>query len=114
MSLSPRPPLDLLDGDFYLDPYATYAWHRENEPVAWDAVNELWGVFRYDDIVDIETRDREFINSDRNKGGYRPNLPADPAIIGWTTRCTRSAARSSAAASRRARSRAARTTSVRS
>jgi cytochrome P450 family 142 subfamily A polypeptide 1 len=82
MFLSPRPPLDLLDGDFYLDPYATYAWHRENAPVAWDAVNELWGVFRYDDIVDIETRDREFISSDTAKGGYRPNLPADPAIIG--------------------------------
>ncbi len=82
MSLSPRPALDLLDGDFYLDPYATYAWHRENAPVAWDEVNELWGVFRYDDIVDIETRDREFINSDTAKGGYRPNLPADPAIIG--------------------------------
>ena len=80
--MSPRPPLDLLDGDFYLDPYATYAWHRENAPVAWDEVNELWGVFRYDDIVDIETRDREFISSDTNKGGYRPNLPADPAIIG--------------------------------
>jgi cytochrome P450 family 142 subfamily A polypeptide 1 len=82
MFVTARPPLDLLEGDFYLDPYATYAWHRENEPVAWDPINELWGVFRYDDIVDIETRDREFINSDRQKGGYRPNLPADPAIIG--------------------------------
>jgi cytochrome P450 family 142 subfamily A polypeptide 1 len=82
MFVTARPPLDLLEGEFYLDPYETYAWHRENEPVAWDAVNELWGVFRYDDIVDIETRDREFISSDREKGGYRPNLPADPAIIG--------------------------------
>ena len=80
--MSPRPALDLLDGDFYLDPYETYAWHRENAPVAWDSINELWGVFRYDDIVEIESHDRDFINSDQNKGGYRPNLPADPAIIG--------------------------------
>lgn len=76
------PALDLLDGDFYLDPYETYAWHREEAPVAWDSSNELWGVFRYDDIVEIESHDRDFINSDQQKGGYRPNLPADPAIIG--------------------------------
>ncbi len=80
--MSARPALDLLDGDFYLDPYATYAWHREHAPVAWDSINELWGVFRYDDIVEIESHDRDFINSDQKKGGYRPNLPADPAIIG--------------------------------
>ncbi|HXY28072.1 MAG TPA: cytochrome P450, partial [Acidimicrobiales bacterium] len=41
-----------------------------------------WGVSRYDDIVRIE-KDREtFISSDTEKGGYRPNIPADPAIIG--------------------------------
>ncbi len=34
--LTQRPALDLLDGDFYLDPYADYAWFRENDPVAWD------------------------------------------------------------------------------
>ena len=77
-----RPALDLLDGEWYLDPYESYAWHREHAPVAWDEVNELWGIFRYDDIVEIETNDKAFINSDQNKGGYRPNLPADPAIIG--------------------------------
>jgi cytochrome P450 family 142 subfamily A polypeptide 1 len=82
MLVSPRPALDLLDGDWYLDPYETYAWHRENAPVAWDEINELWGIFRYDDIVEIETNDGVFISSDQNKGGYRPNLPADPAIIG--------------------------------
>jgi cytochrome P450 family 142 subfamily A polypeptide 1 len=74
--------LDLLDADLHLNPYATYAWLRANRPVCWDPINELWGISRYDDVVDIERRKDTFISSDQNKGGYRPNLPADPALIG--------------------------------
>ncbi len=75
--------IDLLDGDFYASgPYETYRWLRANQPVCWDAINELWGISRYDDIVEIERRKDVFISSDQQKGGYRPNLPADPAIIG--------------------------------
>ena len=75
--------IDLLDGGFYVDdPHTTYAWMREHAPLYWDATNELWGVSRYDDIVEIEKRKDRFINSDQTKGGYRPNIPADPAIIG--------------------------------
>ncbi len=75
--------IDLLDGDLYAgDPYATYAWMREHAPVYWDAGNELWGIARYDDIVEIEKAKDVFINSDQKKGGYRPNLPSDPSIIG--------------------------------
>ena len=55
---------------------------RENEPVYWDEVNELWGISRYDDIVAIERDKTTFINSDQIKGGYRPNIAADPSIIG--------------------------------
>jgi cytochrome P450 family 142 subfamily A polypeptide 1 len=75
--------VDLLDGNLYADgPYETYAWLRDNAPVYWDPINELWGVSRYDDIVEIERRKDVFINSDQAKGGYRPNIPADAAIIG--------------------------------
>jgi len=78
-----RPELDLLDGSFYVDdPYSAYAWMREHEPVYWDAVNELWALTRHDDIVEVEKHKELFINSDTVKGGYRPNIPADPAIIG--------------------------------
>lgn len=79
--VDPRP-LDILDGDFYVnDPYSRYAWLRENSPCHWDGVNELWVVTRYDDIVTVELDKHLFISSDRNKGGFRPNIPADTSII---------------------------------
>jgi len=75
--------IDLLDGEMYAaGPYQTYAWLREHAPAYWDAGNALWGISRYDDVLDIERRKDVFISSDTKKGGYRPNIPADPAIIG--------------------------------
>ncbi|MEZ5238738.1 MAG: cytochrome P450 [Microthrixaceae bacterium] len=75
--------IDLLDGQWYAsDPHPDYAWMREHAPAYWDPVNELWGISRYDDIVRVEQHKAQFINSDQDKGGYRPNIPADPAIIG--------------------------------
>ena len=80
--VDPRP-LDILDGGFYVnDPYSRYAWLRENSPCHWDGINELWVLTRYDDIVAVETDKQLFVSSDREKGGYRPNLPADQSIIG--------------------------------
>lgn len=74
--------IDLLAGDFYVqDPYSTYRWMRAEAPVYWDATNELWGVSRYDDIVEIEKRNDIFVNSDPTHG-YRPKIGADPSIIG--------------------------------
>jgi cytochrome P450 family 142 subfamily A polypeptide 1 len=79
----PEAAIDLLDGDFYASgPYEAYAWLRENAPLYWDSTNELWGISRYDDVVDIEKRKDVFISSDKVKGGFRPNLPADDSLIG--------------------------------
>jgi cytochrome P450 family 142 subfamily A polypeptide 1 len=78
-----RMDVDLVGPDLYAgDPYPTYAWMRANEPVYWDEVNELWGIARYDDVIRIEKDKETFISSDTEKGGYRPNIPADAAIIG--------------------------------
>jgi cholest-4-en-3-one 26-monooxygenase len=71
--------LDLLDGDLYAgDPEPAYAHLRAERPVYWDATNQLWGISRYQDIVAIEKDPATW----RNAGGYRPNIPADPSIIG--------------------------------
>ena len=82
-AVTDRPALDLLDGSSYVEgAYERYAWFREHEPVTWDDVNELWGVFRYADVEHVEAHDDVFISSDTTKGGYRPNIPADPALLG--------------------------------
>ena len=80
--IDPRP-LDILDGDFYVnDPYSRYAWLRNNDPIHFDEINQLWCVALYDDIVAIEKDKTTFINSGQEAGGYRPNIAADGSIIG--------------------------------
>ncbi len=76
------PDPDLLDPAFYVNPYETYAYMRDHAPVWWDPVNEIWGIFGYDEVVEVERNKKVFINSDQVAGGYRPKTPADPSIIG--------------------------------
>jgi cytochrome P450 family 142 subfamily A polypeptide 1 len=71
--------VDLLDGEMYAnDPWSVYARLRAEAPVYHDAANGLWGISRHADIFDIERDPRLW----RNGGGYRPQLPADPSMIG--------------------------------
>ncbi|MFC9969668.1 cytochrome P450 [Spirillospora sp. NPDC127200] len=71
--------VDLLDGGMYAtDPWSVYRWLRAEAPVYHDAENGLWGVSRHADIFAIE-RDAKLW---RNSGGYRPQLPSDPSMIG--------------------------------
>ena len=59
------------------NPYEMYDYFLEHEPIRFDEKNELWEVFRYDDIVAIERDAETFINGE----GVRPNIPPDPGMI---------------------------------
>jgi len=59
------------------NPYEMYDYFLEHEPLYFDAKNEVWEVFRYDDIVAIERDTETFINGE----GVRPNIPPDPGMI---------------------------------
>ncbi len=59
------------------NPHEMYDYFLEHEPIYFDEKNEVWEVFRYDDIVTIERDTETFINAE----GVRPNIPGDPAMI---------------------------------
>ncbi len=54
MTTIDAPTINLLDPQFYVDPYAAYRWLRDNDPVHWDAAHRIWGVSRYEDVVEVE------------------------------------------------------------
>jgi cytochrome P450 family 142 subfamily A polypeptide 1 len=57
------PPINLLDPQFYVDPFEAYRWLRDNEPVFWDPVQRIWGVSRYEDVVEVEKNTRRYSSS---------------------------------------------------
>ena len=59
------------------NPYEMYDYFLEHEPIRFDEKNEVWEVFRYDDIVTIERDTETFINGE----GVRPGIPPDPGMI---------------------------------
>jgi cytochrome P450 family 142 subfamily A polypeptide 1 len=70
--------VNLLDGRFYAaDPYPTYRQLRDETPVYRDAVNGLWGISRYHDIVDIEKNTARYTSSN----GSRPRIVGDVSSI---------------------------------
>lgn len=48
------PSINVLDPQFYVDPWAAYARLRDEAPVFWDPVQQMWAVSRHEDIVAIE------------------------------------------------------------
>lgn len=62
------PSINLLDPQFYVDPWEAYRWLRANDPVHWDPVHRLWGVSRHRDIVEIEKNTELYTSFD----GSRP------------------------------------------
>lgn len=52
---------NVLDPGFYAgDPYAAYAWLRDNDPVAWDEVNGTWLLSKYADVAYVSKNPKLF------------------------------------------------------
>jgi cytochrome P450 family 142 subfamily A polypeptide 1 len=68
--VTPTSPVNVLDPEFYVDPWDAYRWLREEAPVFWDPVQKLWAISRYDDIIAIEVDGARY-SSFR---GSRPHL----------------------------------------
>jgi cytochrome P450 family 142 subfamily A polypeptide 1 len=60
-----NPKVRLHDRFFYVDPHSQFRWLRENAPVYWDetADSGLWGVSRYEDIMEVSRRPDVFCSS---------------------------------------------------
>lgn len=49
-----RPQVNVLDPDFYVDPWDAYRWLQDEAPVFWDPVQKLWVISRYEDVLAVE------------------------------------------------------------
>jgi cytochrome P450 family 142 subfamily A polypeptide 1 len=77
--LAAPPRINVLDPDFYVDPWDAYRWLRDEAPVFWDPIQQLWAVSRYDDIVAIERDGGRYSSF----SGSRPHIDqrADQSMI---------------------------------
>lgn len=66
----PQVRVNVLDPDFYVDPWEAYRWLQSEAPVFWDPVQRLWVISGYEDIRHVE-REVELYSSDK---GSRPHI----------------------------------------
>lgn len=83
-SQSAGPQIDLLNGYLYAaDPEPTYRWLRDEAPIYWDDINNLWGISRYRDVALVD-RDAERYSS---LGAFRPinggDAESNPSMINF-------------------------------
>lgn len=70
--------VNLLDGGWYADdPHAVWDWMRRESPVHYDAVADVWGIARYDDVLAIEKDPKTF----SSKRAPRPHGTPLPMMI---------------------------------
>lgn len=71
-------PVKLLDPYLYAkDPNPMYKWLRDEAPVYWDPVNQIWGISRHADVLRVE-RDATRYSSAR---GSRPFIEMGASMI---------------------------------
>jgi cytochrome P450 family 142 subfamily A polypeptide 1 len=59
-SVVARPTINLLDPEFYVDPWEAYRWLRDEAPCFWDPIQQMWALSRYEDIRTVEKDDEHF------------------------------------------------------
>lgn len=71
--------INVLDPAFYVDPWESYRWLRDEAPVFWDPVQKIWVISRYDDVMLVEKDAARF----SSYHGSRPHLDqrADRSMI---------------------------------
>ena len=74
----PSSPIDVLDRSFAQDPWSGYAWLRENSPISWDPLRELWVVARHEDVTYVSLHPELFCSGQ----GVRPTQSFDLSLIG--------------------------------
>ena len=79
MTATDAPTINLLDPRFYVDPFESYRWLRDNEPVFWDPVQRIWGVSRYADIVEVEKNTKRYTSFHGSRP--RTDQSADTSMI---------------------------------
>lgn len=63
MSATTHHEVDLLDPELYRqNPHDTWSWMRAHEPVYRDEKNQLWGITRHADVMDVERRSTVFVS----------------------------------------------------
>jgi cytochrome P450 family 142 subfamily A polypeptide 1 len=79
MTTTETPYVNVLDPQFYVDPWDTYRWLRDEAPVFWDPIQKLWVVSRYDDVMAIEKNGARYSSAT----GSRPHIDqsADRSMI---------------------------------
>ena len=55
------PVFDATSGRFYDDPWETYRWLRDHDPVHWDEANRLWVLSRYEDVSHVSRHPERYM-----------------------------------------------------
>jgi cytochrome P450 family 142 subfamily A polypeptide 1 len=71
--------VNVLDPQFYVDPWEDYRWLRDEAPAYWDPVQRLWAISRHDDVFAIERNPGRYSSF----SGSRPHMDqrADQSMI---------------------------------
>ncbi|MBL7487573.1 cytochrome P450 [Frankia sp. AgB1.9] len=62
--------INVLDPQFYVDPWESYRWLRDEAPVFWDPIQKLWVISRYEDVRLVEKDGKTYSSA----AGTRPHL----------------------------------------